>query len=508
MNKTQFYTLSGALLATTALSSAASAGTIGRWDANNNFTTTGLTISNTVFSATASTANAVVIGTTAGERDFGILYNNKFSGTTRFTTEFTISGARFITSAITMANVKLLLATSTNSSSIIGSISGVNGTFGGCTNVTTLVDLFVINDCGLTAGFSRVVTGLALTGVTFNNASGLATAGSSVSLTGRVYNPSNTSQIFEASSSGTILTSAEPLQRVVTAGADKTASATTTPTAFTSLTDVASNLSLTLATIRLSGSGALNAALSAEVTASTAATTSISVSSSLLSSAAVRSVTLIATAGGSTVSSLTAANFSSGTVTFSLTNTTWAAGNSVAVTVQFQGTTAIPAAVAGSVSGSVTPASGEASLAITGATAAVSQGGFRAEVNTFNASTNGPFGSYLRIHNNGQVAGVVTITIRNDAHTSGATLGSAFTTAAIQPGATMQLSAAEMEGTGTADGKLPSGGANVATADRSGSYTLSITGPIVGYVQHILFDGSSVADLSGYRNSGVTTNQP
>jgi hypothetical protein len=73
---------------------------------------------------------------------------------------------------------------------------------------------------------------------------------------------------------------------------------------------------------------------------------------------------------------------------------------------------------------------------------------------------------------------------------------------------TMQLSALDMEGTGTADGKLPSGGANIATADRVGSYTVSVTGPIIGYVQHILFDGESVADLSAYRNSGVTTNQP
>jgi hypothetical protein len=96
----------------------------------------------------------------------------------------------------------------------------------------------------------------------------------------------------------------------------------------------------------------------------------------------------------------------------------------------------------------------------------------------------------------------VTITIRNDAHDSGSVLGSAFTTAAIQPGATMQLSAAEMESTTTST-KLPSGGANVPTASRFGSYTVSITGPIIGYVQHILFDGANVADLTAFRNGNA-----
>jgi hypothetical protein len=69
----------------------------------------------------------------------------------------------------------------------------------------------------------------------------------------------------------------------------------------------------------------------------------------------------------------------------------------------------------------------------------------------------------------------------------------------------MQLSAAEMESETTST-KLPSGGANVPVASRMGSYTLSITGPLIGYVQHILFDGSSVADLSSFRNGGGTNN--
>lgn len=496
MNKTQFYTLSGALLASTALSGAASAGTVGRFDANNSLTTTPLTISNGVFSTTATSADTVVIGASGANTDIGMKYTNSFSGTTRWTTEFTISGARFITAGLTTGNVKLLLATLSSPNSIINSISGANGALGGCASVSTLVNLFVVNDCAMTptTGSSAAV-GIAFTGVTFNTASGLASAGGAVTLTGRVYNPQNTSQIFEEANTGTVIQSAAPIQVIVTAGADQIASATTTPIAFTSLSNVAGNLSMTLATVRLSAIGAYDATLGATVAASDASTTSVTVASSILSSGAVRTVTIQDGNSTTDLSYLTAANFSGGSVTFSLTNTDWSAANSFNVRVTFRGTTAIPASVAGTVSGSVTSGNNLQALSMSGTTAAVTQGGFRAEVNTFNASTNGPFGSYLRVHNNGQVDGVVTITVRNDA--TGELLGSAWTTDSIAKNSTKQFTALEIEN-----------GAQIPEESRSGSYTLSVTGPIIGYVQHILFDGNSVADLSGYRNSGATTDNP
>lgn len=495
MNKTQFYTLGGALLASTALTGTASAGTIGRYDTTNNFTTSAASIANSIFSTTASTANSVVIGSAAGDNHFGMRYNNNFSGTTHFTTEFTVSGARFITAGLTTANVKLMLTTATNTASVVSTLSGTVA----CASVTSLVDLFVVNDCWLSTGVGQTgaVHGLTFTGVTFNNASGLATAGAGITLTGRVYNPTNTSQIFEASSSGTIITAAAPFQVAVAAGVDATASATTTPIAFTSLSAPTNgSLSLNLVTVRISSTGALgNGLAAASAIATTAAgTTSVAVSSSILSGAAITSVSLLQNAVVDFGPITTAANFTSGTVTFSLDNaTTWSQGASIVVAVQFSGTASIPAAVAGSVTASIS--GGEQSQTTTGATAAITQGGFRAEVNTFNASTNGPFGSYLRVHNNGQVAGTVTITVRNDA--TGAVVGSSYTTASIAPNSTVQFTALQIET-----------GASVPTESRTGSYTLSVTGPMIGYVQHILFDGNSVADLSGYRNSGVTTNQP
>jgi len=487
MNKTQLFTLSSALLASTALTGGASAGTIGKWDstaANATFTTTALNISNTIFSTTASTANTVLIG--EGQvytSRFGMRYNNTFAGTTRWTTEFTITGAQFVTSNLSVANVSLMLSTTSNTTTVIGTVAGLAA----CTSLTSLVELLVANDCAITGAATGTAIGLAVSGVTFNNASVLATAGSSVTLTGRVYNPSNPTQVFEASTSGTILTARAPFAVTVTTGANQTASATTTPTAFTALSDVFNNTTMTLATISVTGSGVLDNGLISTVGATVANTTSITVASSLFSSGAVRNVTV----GGTTYSTVT--NFSGGSVTFTSTDAAFDTNLTLSVQVQFFGTTAIPTAVAGTVTGNIS--GGQQNVAVAGTTAAVSQAGFRAEVNTFNASTNGPFGSYLRVHNNGNIAGTVTITVRNDA--TGTILGSAYTTSSIAPNSTVQFAALAIET-----------GANVPTADRVGSYTLSITGPLTGYVQHILFDGNSVADLSGYRNSGNTSNQP
>jgi len=489
MNKTQFYALSSALLASTALTSGASAGTIGKYDQTNVFTTSALAISNSIFSTTASTANSVIVG--EGQvytSNLGMRYANQFAGTTRWTTDFTVNGAQFISSNMSSTNVKLLIATTTSGTAV----TSVSGTVA-CSSLTVLQTFLVANDCSLSAvGFSGYAVGIAISGVTFNNASGLATAGGSIGLTGTVYNPTNNTQVYEAAASGNVVTSRVPLTVAVTAAANQTASATSTPIAFSELSNATGNLTMTLFSLAVTATGALGNGLVTAVGATTALTTTLSVASSIFSSGAVRNITVAGT------NYTTVSNFSGGTVTFSATAAGFDFGTnlSFAVSVQFFGTTAIPAAAAGTVTGSVQGGtSAPQAITVSGTTAAVSQAGFRAEVNTFNASTNGPFGSYLRIHNNGNITGTATITVRNDA--TGAMLGSAFTTSAIAPNSTVQLAALAIED-----------GASVPTADRVGSYTISITGPLTGYVQHILFDGNSVADLSGYRNSGVTTNQP
>jgi len=522
MNKQQFYTFGGALLASTALSGAANAITIGKYDGQLNFSTSAFSIANTLFSTTASTANGITITPTTTR--IGARFSNIYSSASvtgiAFSIEFTPSGGEFTSGTATLGNVNMLLqgTTGTTFYSTVGASTMCTGAIGFGTS-------FVINGCTAAAGNaegasgtaaaggSLNVVGLLFSGVTFTNASGLASAGSSVSLTGRVYNTA-TSGNFEAAATGAVITSAAPVSVTVTAGSNVTASATTTPTAFTSLsTTNGSNGSGTmdLATIVITGTGALIADLATVASPREAiSTVNVTVQSAVLSSGALSRVSFVRPVSAATTVT-TIAVFSGGAVTFTIQDADLGgtSGNTFTVRAVFNGTTAIPTTAAGTVNvvPGVDTAGGSALASATGATAAINQGGFRAEINTFNSSTNGPYSSYLRIHNNGGVAGTVTITIRNDSHDSGATLGSAFTTAAIQPYSTMQLSAAEME-VSTTSTKLPSGGANVPAASRVGSYTLSVTGPIVGYVQHILFDGQSVADLSSFRNGGSTSNAP
>lgn len=511
MNKQQLYTFGGALLASTALSGAAHAITIGKVTSSLAFSTTSFSIANTTFSTTASTANTVVItpNATRVAARFSNIYSADTISGTQFSVEFTPTGAEFTTGTPTLANAEFILGPS------VGTFTGTVGAAGICNGVIGFGTTFVIDGCTaaatVTAGgtVSANIVGVLFSGVTFTRASGLATAGGTVSLTGRVYNTA-TSGTFESAATGTIITSAAPVTVTVTPSTSVIASATTTPTAFTALSTTNgghTDLTMELVTIVSTATGALQEDLTTLATGATEVSTArLTVTSTVLSSGAVSTVALSSSVGAADTTISTVANFSGGSVTFALAAADFA--GSLVVTVVFNGTTVIPEAAAGTVGiaiGGITDAQALAAVSASPGTAAVSQGGFRGEVNTFNASTNGPFSSYLRIHNNGAVAGAVTITVRNDSHDSGEVLGAAFTTASIMPGSTMQLSAAEMEGTETST-KLPSGGAGVPSASRTGSYSLFVTGPIVGYVQHILFDGETVADLSSFRNGGVTTN--
>jgi hypothetical protein len=512
MNKQQLYTFGGALLASTALSGAAHALTWGKVTGSTlTFTTASISIANTLFATTASTANSVVIsanGTNRIAARFANTYSAATVPNTQFSVEAAPTGATFGNASLTAAK---FLVIGTHGTTFQGTVSASRI----CTNAVGFATQFVLNGCTAAAGTSTAginqsmaIGGVLFSGVTFSNASGLATAGGTVTLTGRVYNTA-TSGNFEANATGTILTSATPLAVTVGARAGTTVSATTTPLAFTSLATsntgvTTATLTMDLTVILLTGTGTFRNDLNTVSTvANEVSSARITVTSALLSSGAIHNV-FVQGAADARVDSLTAANFSGGTVTFVINDFS---RNSYHVSVAFNGTTAIPTAATGttSITFGLETDNGQVVPSASGGAAGTTQGGFRAEVNMFGASNAAPYGSYLRIHNNGGVAGAVQITIRNDSHDSGAMLGSTFSTAAIQPGGTMQLSAAEMEGTTTST-KLPSGGANIPAASRTGAYTIQVTGPIVGYVQHILFDGSSVADLSSFRNGGTTAN--
>jgi len=78
--------------------------------------------------------------------------------------------------------------------------------------------------------------------------------------------------------------------------------------------------------------------------------------------------------------------------------------------------------------------------------------------------------------------------VLNDA--TGAQLGSSFSTATIAAGQTLQLSNKDIEGSAG------------VTAAAGVNYTIQITGPFIGYAQHIIFNPATgqLADLSGFRN--------
>jgi hypothetical protein len=430
-------------------------------------------------------------------------FSNQFVAATLFTVEFTLNGARFVSGTQALANTDMLFR-GTAGSTFLNTSGAANVS---CASTTALVDLFVINNCtagttnGLAGNISSLAGGMVFSGVNFNSASTLATIGNSVQLIGRIYNPSNPSQIFEPSATGTIITSASPVTATITAGTSQTVDATTTPLAFLALTN---GLTITLATVSLTGTGAVAADLTTAVSpVATSSSARLSVTSALLSSGAVSSVRLTNSAGTAQLTITTTAVFSGGSVTFTLAQTDL---STFAVSLAFSGSVQIPSAAAGTVTvtfGADNDEHVQALPSITGTTAATTQGGFNSEVNTFNSSGQAVFGfgSFLRIHNNGGIAGSVTVTVRNDMSTSGAVLGSAFSSSTIQPGGTLQLSADDLEG---------SSGANIPAAERVGLYTVQVTGPIVGYVQHILFNAvtGQVADLSSFRNSGDTANAP
>jgi len=515
MNKQQLYTFGGALLASTALSGAAHAMTFGKSVSGSlTFTTSAISVATTLFATTASTANEVVLSANGAQRVMG-RFSNVYSAasvaSTGFTVEMSPTGATFGNAGIESADFLIVGSHGTTFQSTIAA-SAV------CASAVGFATQFVLNGCtaatgtagGSSVNMSMAIGGVMFSGVTFANASGLATAGSAIQLTGRIYNTS-TNGNFEAATTNNIITSAVPLSVSTTVRANTTVSAVSTPLAFSSLsssnTGVATaTLTMDLTQVLITGTGTFRADLNTISLASNEISSArITVTSALLSSGAVHNVFVDRSLNGTAaarVNNLTAANFSGGTVTFVVED---AAQTSYMISVAFNGTTAIPAVSTGTttVTFGLETGNGQIIGSVSAGAAGTSQGGFRAEVNMFGASNAAPYGSYLRIHNNGAVAGTVSITIRNDDHTSGAMLGSTFTTAAIQAGSTMQLSAAEMEGTTTST-KLPSGGANIPAESRTGAYTIQLTGPIVGYAQHILFDGSSVADLSAFRNGGST----
>jgi hypothetical protein len=506
MNKQQLYTAGSVLLATTALTGVANAGIISSTAgaaagaAVGGAALTALNVSNTVFSTTAATANAVTVGAAS----VFVAFSNNFTAATKFSVELSPINAGFVQAV----DARVLLS---NAGSFILSHNTVSATTA-CTSVTPLTTKIILDGCG---GLSNKISqtngalndvsasygGVLFSGVSFNNASGLASIGSAIGISGLVYNANNTSQTFETITAANIAVSASPVTVTVGSGGTFTANASSTPVAFSYFS--AAVVTMALAYVDITGTGALAADLSAVALADAAAgatqtisSIQVTVTSGALTQAAVTGI--FANNGGPVLANGmyngTVANFSAGVATFSVNNQ--AGFTSFVIQVSFSGTTALSAASAGTVTVAfgIGSAMGQAVPTVTGKTGTISLGGFQAELNTFLGSSNTSFSSFARIHNNGIIAAPAIVTVRNDA--TGVTMGT-YTTSSIATNQTLQISAKDIE---TGAGITASAGLN---------YTLSIAGSFSGYAQHIIFNPATgqLADLSAFRNRGsaVTT---
>jgi hypothetical protein len=516
MNKQQLFTASSVLLASTALATVAFGATpkgVGHFTfpgpistGATTFSSSPITVAATVFGGSTAT-NA--IGTAATVPASYLLFANQYPGSAKLNISLTIAGASFVNTG-TVVNLLVAEPTGHTASTFV-----VIPAQGNCASVIPLPNSMLISGCvaaGTLSGVSAGIAGIEISGVTFNNAAGLATAGTSITLAATVTDNATNTQL-ETVAAGNLITSANPIQAKVTAGPGRVANPNTTPTAFTALNDTGATggdtLTVTLASINLSITATVGANLTTPLTLATAvASANVTVQSAVLSSAASGVIVLpIANATSlGTNNTVTTAAFSSGTLTFSV-----AAANlptSFIVNVTFSGTTAIPAAAAGTATVSFAATGGgvttTAAAGATGNTASISQGGFHSEVNTFFSSAVSGFQSFIRIHNNGSIPGAVTVTVKSDdSLAGGGTVGTPFSTSVILPNGTLQLGASDIEGSTTST-KLPAGGANIPAASRTGYYTVQVTGPIIGYVQHMLYNPTTqqFGDVSSFRNGG------
>ena len=496
MNKQSLYLFGGALLATTALSTASNAATIrttsvgdGAIPATTTITAYGLATQ--VFSATTTTANAVSIGGTAANVTLNgtVLIDYAAQLSTPFNVQLDVTNASF-TGTPTLIHYR---------QSTGGTLEIITaGSVTGC-SVQTLPDKILISNCDPTAaslsgsvlaafaaGTTRV-DAIAIVGIAFTNGAALATAGQSITLGGQIRNTTNT-VTFENITTANYITSKSAVDAALGAGSTQTIDNNATP-AFTTLTGNA--LTATLGSIKFSSTASVGTDLSVVFGDSILVGTSeVKLTHAILSDPAIVSATL---SGIATQIVKTTSQFVNGTVSFQLL------GNSINgafVSVTFDGSTTISGA--SGATGTITPTVRAPLVvtggAITGNLATFSRGGLSVELNSlFQTAGAGStlYRSYLRIANTSPTDGVATITVKNDV--TGVAIGSYTTT--ITAGATKQIGSADIEAA-----------ISTAAANGVGGYKVVVSGSFNGYVQHLLWNSVTglFTDLSGFRNGALT----
>lgn len=470
--KRQTLQIGGALLATTALSTAAAAGSFKTYASSTNVTNlTPITVSTQVFGSTGPENVSLGGALTGGQvnLDFSAALTNAFD------VVINVSGAQFV-----QANT--VNVDEYSESTVAGQTLNFEGSATGCA-VQVLADRIELDDCLPNTG--GTVDTLIISGLQFNEANGLATAGSSISLSGTVFNSDRTST-FETITSGAVVTSADSLETTVTAGSTLNLLNTTTP-AFSTLSGGTAFGSL--GNVKVSRTAAFGTDLSTQLGTSATNLTSFvefTVTHGVLTDAATTNITV--TPAGETAVAVTPTQFNGNIASFGFDSDSTVLG-SFDITVNFTGSTTISAWSAGTIDVAFTAGTQAAGAptSATGALAAISRSGMNVQINTAQSTAgNGSdlFQSLVRIVNNGSVSGAATIIVLNDA--TGTVLGT-YTSASIAPGASLQVSVADIE---AQTGITP-----------SGQYGLSISGAFTGYAQHVMYNSvdNLFVDLSGFR---------
>lgn len=486
MNKQSLYLVGGALLASTSLTAVGHAATIRSSNGavgTNPSAVTAKGVATQVFSANTTVANAVTLGGGAVTANSDILVDIA-STFVAFDLKLDISSA---TAAFSTTTPTLVFYTQSTS----GSITAVNTSVTGCAAQVSSERISLLN-CNPTgqSNFSRV-DAVAIRGVTFTSATSLRTAGTSISLSGGVFQAS-TASTFESINPATVVTSKSvTTDFTVQAGTNAAIDNNASP-AFTLLVSsgVTTSTTAQLGSVHFSTAAAVGTDLSNVFTAlaSVVSTAEVKISHSVLSDRAFTKLTL----GGLT---RIPSDVVSGSVSFQLAG---ASLNASPIVVSFNGTTAI-SSTTGSPSATVTPTAGGATFvalsAVSGALATLTRGGLNVEVNTvLPSSLQRSYISFLRIANQGAEAAVATLVVRNDS--TGAVVGT-ITTDSIPAGGVGQINSLNI------DTKLTTAGVTPLEVP----YKVTVSGNFNGYVQSLLYNVASqvFADASGFRNGALTS---
>jgi hypothetical protein len=488
MKRENLYLVSAALLASTSLSTtAATAGTVGIYNPgyqNTLSATTPVRVSAQVFASTPS-ATQQIGATGALAYRFASTLNggNVFSGT------IGVTGAQFLTSAVVnQAGIRAFAGTVVAGGVVTLALANAGSI--SCAGLVATTTSLIINNCSnaMSLDSQSSFSGFVISTVAFDNATGLATAGGSISIAGTINLgvSAGTGAVFDTTAAQAIITSANSVTTTVTAATGVAQINVSASPAFSRL--VGGGSTVTVATVTITTTGTLAADLTTPITVANAvgATNFIRLTSAILSDDAVSKVQI---AG---VGSTTPTQFGSGAVTFTIAAASTAAFSTFAIEVNFNGTAAIDVAAAGTVDVSYVTAGAQSQTANSavpasgsGAAAGLTRSGLSININGIQPgiAQGLTYQSFLRIVNSSATAGAATVVLRNN--DTGVVLGT-YTSPSIPGSGSVQVSAGNLES-----------GAGI-TPSASVLYQATISGAFNGYVQHVVFNANSGAfsDLS------------